>query len=59
MNSCLFTADTWPEVLCDDNARADWNWKPQYDIKATCKAVFEKLIPFYHMDEPRDNREAM
>ncbi|KAL5021469.1 hypothetical protein ScPMuIL_000624 [Solemya velum] len=38
-------ADSWPEVLDDSNARADWKWEPHYDLAATCKTVFEKLLP--------------
>lgn len=36
-------ADTWPEVFDDSNARRDWGWKHNYDIKDLCKVMFEKL----------------
>lgn len=29
---CLFSADSWPQVLDDSEARSDWNWKPKYDL---------------------------
>lgn len=29
----LFTADSWPQVFDDSEARADWNWKPKYDLE--------------------------
>ena len=29
------TADSWPQVFDDSEARAEWNWKPQYDIDGT------------------------
>lgn len=27
-------ADSWPNSIDDSAARADWGWKPQYDLKA-------------------------
>ncbi|KAG4072649.1 hypothetical protein HA402_004738 [Bradysia odoriphaga] len=27
-------ADSWPQVFDDSEARADWNWKPKYDLDA-------------------------
>lgn len=29
-----FAADSWPQVFDDSEARADWNWKPKYDLDA-------------------------
>lgn len=26
------TADTWPQVFDDSDARRDWKWKPKYDL---------------------------
>ncbi len=28
-------ADSWPQSLDDSSARAEWNWKPDYDLAAT------------------------
>ncbi|XP_064382211.1 L-threonine 3-dehydrogenase, mitochondrial-like [Halichondria panicea] len=36
-------ADTWPEVLDDTNARADWNWSHDYDLPKMVKEIVEKL----------------
>jgi L-threonine 3-dehydrogenase (EC 1.1.1.103) len=27
-------ADSWPQSLDDSAARAEWNWKPDYDLAA-------------------------
>lgn len=27
-----FTADSWPQVFDDSEARKDWKWKPKYDL---------------------------
>lgn len=37
-----FIADSWPQVFDDSEARADWNWKPKYDL--------EKLVEFMVRD---------
>lgn len=34
--------DTWPADVDDSAARADWNWKPEYDME---RAFAEYLIP--------------
>ena len=26
-------ADSWPRSIDDSEARADWGWKPQYDLR--------------------------
>lgn len=36
------TADSWPQVFDDSEARADWKWKPKYDL--------EKLVKFMVRD---------
>lgn len=28
------SADSWPQVFDDSEARADWGWKPKYDLSA-------------------------
>lgn len=30
--SLTATADSWPQVLDDSDARADWGWNPKYDL---------------------------
>ena len=34
--------DSWPEDMDDSRARADWGWKPAYDVD---RAVDEDLLP--------------
>ena len=36
-------ADTWPESINDDFARADWGWKPDFDIKEMTKEMIENV----------------
>lgn len=40
-------ADTWPNSIDDSRARADWNWKHQYDLAAMVQDILEQL-PVYH-----------
>ncbi|HER24805.1 MAG TPA: L-threonine 3-dehydrogenase [Candidatus Atribacteria bacterium] len=36
-------ADSWPNRLDDSAAREDWGWSPDYDLRAMCKDMIEKL----------------
>ena len=36
-------ADSWPDSLDDSVARAEWGWKPQYDLNAMVDDMFENL----------------
>jgi threonine 3-dehydrogenase len=36
-------AASWPEALDDADARADWNWQPQYDLPAMVKDMLLHL----------------
>ena len=36
-------ADSWPRSVDDDAARAEWGWKPYYDIDTMTKDMLEKL----------------
>ncbi|QZZ19984.1 NAD-dependent epimerase/dehydratase family protein [Leptothermofonsia sichuanensis E412] len=38
-------ADSWPSVIDDARARADWGWKPTYDLPAIVKDMVSKLSP--------------
>lgn len=40
-------ADTWPNSIDDSVARADWNWRPQYDLAAMTKDMLEHLKEQY------------
>jgi nucleoside-diphosphate-sugar epimerase len=36
-------ADSWPSIIDDSKARADWGWKPDYDLRAIVKEMIEKI----------------
>lgn len=36
-------ADSWPNLLDDSAARAEWGWKPEYDIAKMTADMLEKL----------------
>jgi nucleoside-diphosphate-sugar epimerase len=36
-------ADSWPSVIDDSKARADWGWKPTYDLPAIVADMLAKL----------------
>lgn len=36
-------AESWPNSLDDSCARAEWDWRPQYDIDAMARDMVEKL----------------
>jgi nucleoside-diphosphate-sugar epimerase len=38
-------ADSWPRSIDDSAARADWGWKPQYDLSAMVDDMFAHLRP--------------
>ena len=43
----LISADSWPQVLDDNNARQDWGWQHEYNLTAMTTAVLEALAPKY------------
>lgn len=36
-------AQSWPDSMDDSCARAEWDWKPQYDLDAMTRDMLEKL----------------
>lgn len=38
-------ADSWPGSIDDSVARADWGWKPHYDLKAMTRDMLVNLAP--------------
>ena len=50
--TCTFTpderqsyADSWPDEVEDDIARAEWGWNPAFDLDAIVDAMFKGLRP--------------
>ncbi|PQJ77484.1 NAD-dependent epimerase/dehydratase family protein [Polaribacter glomeratus] len=36
-------ADSWPKIINDTDARKDWNWKPDYNLKLMTKTMIDNL----------------
>lgn len=36
-------ADSWPHSIDDSHARADWGWKPKYNLNAIIEDMFDNL----------------
>ena len=36
-------ADSWPDCMDDSCARAEWDWKPEYDLEAMTHDMLEKF----------------
>lgn len=36
-------AETWPQSIDDSQARADWGWKPRFDLPAMVETMYEGL----------------
>ena len=36
-------AESWPDSLDDSCARAEWGWKPEYDLERMTDDMLEKL----------------
>jgi nucleoside-diphosphate-sugar epimerase len=36
-------AESWPQSIDDSQARADWGWKPKYDLTKMTKVMLEGL----------------
>ena len=43
----LITADSWPQVFDDSEARAEWNWKPELDLDAMVDVMIRDLKAKY------------
>lgn len=40
-------ADSWPRTIDDSAARAEWGWRPHYDLKAMVEAMLARLSERY------------
>lgn len=36
-------ADSWPDLLDDSAARAEWGWKPEYDLARVTKEMLQRV----------------
>jgi len=43
----MTVAESWPQVFDDSEARAEWNWKPQYDIDGMVDVMINALRAQY------------
>ena len=43
-------AKSWPMSIDDSNAKKDWNWKPNYDIKKMTEIMLQKLELKYNSE---------
>ncbi|KAF5275592.1 hypothetical protein FQA39_LY06704 [Lamprigera yunnana] len=46
-------ADSWPQVLDDTEARADWRWSPKYDFKRMVGTMVDEVKTFYDTEPER------
>ena len=44
-------ADKWPKSIDDSEARKDWGWEPNYDLKSMTKEMLEKLKEQYKIEK--------
>jgi nucleoside-diphosphate-sugar epimerase len=44
-------AESWPQSIDDSVARADWGWKPAYDLKSMVRVMLQKLPEFHSLVE--------
>jgi len=51
-------AETWPQSLDDSNARNDWGWQPQYDLRAMTVDMLNVLAPRYGIDRKFGNLKS-
>ncbi|GAA4318313.1 NAD-dependent epimerase/dehydratase family protein [Compostibacter hankyongensis] len=42
-------SDTWPQTVDDSQARADWGWKPQYDLQRMTADMLVNLRPGFQL----------
>jgi len=51
-------ADTWPQSIDDSNAREDWGWQHQYDLRAMTVDMLNVLAPRYGIDRKFGNLKS-
>ena len=46
-------ADSWPNSIDDSVAKKDWNWQPQFDLKAMTATIVKHLPVFFNYNESK------
>lgn len=46
-----FSADDWPQVFDDSEAREDWNWKSKYDLPKLVTSMIEDVNRYYTINK--------
>jgi nucleoside-diphosphate-sugar epimerase len=49
-------ADSWPQSLDDARARADWDWRPSFDLSSMTADMIQRLRPRLTAQETLDPR---
>ena len=44
----VISADTWPEVFDDNQARQDWGWEHKYDLDQLVDVMITNLKRIYN-----------
>jgi nucleoside-diphosphate-sugar epimerase len=46
-------ADSWPKSIDDRDAKRDWQWQPQFDLKAMTATIVEHLPAFFNYNQDK------
>jgi hypothetical protein len=46
-------ADSWPNSIDDSIAKRDWQWQPQFDLKAMTKVIVNNLPKYFNYNAPK------
>jgi nucleoside-diphosphate-sugar epimerase len=46
-------ADSWPNSIDDSAAKEDWQWKPQFDLKAMTATIVKNLPAFFNYNQDK------
>lgn len=52
-------ADSWPNKLDDSCARAEWDWKPEYDLDGMTRHMIAHLREKFGLTEKAEKKEAV
>jgi nucleoside-diphosphate-sugar epimerase len=46
-------ADSWPNSIDDSDAKKDWQWQPQFDLKAMTATIVKHLPAFFNYNQDK------